>query len=71
MLNGLKTLFDDLSKSTCCFCGDAILDNAAQDISLTFADGSTQHLHAHGDCLRTRLHQDVPYLTPKELQDDA
>ncbi len=71
MLDRLKSLVTDLRSEVCCFCGDVIRGEPHQDIVLPYADGSTQHLIAHGDCLRAKLHSDFSYLTPKELQDDA
>jgi hypothetical protein len=71
MLGKLKSMFGDLSTSVCCFCGHAIAGELQQDVVLPQADGAVQHLAAHGSCLQSRLHPDVPYLTPKELEDDV
>ena len=71
MFEKLKSLIPDLSGGVCCFCGEAIRGERHQDIVLPFPDGSTQHFVAHGSCLRARLHPDVPYLTPAEMQGDV
>jgi len=71
MLGRLKALISDLTTGMCCFCGETIRGEPHQDIVLPYADGSTQHFISHGKCLRARLHPDCPYLTPKEVQDDA
>jgi hypothetical protein len=71
MLGRLKSLTSDMTTGMCCFCGESIRGEPHQDIVLPCSDGSTQHLIAHGNCLLAKLHPDVPYLTPKETQDDA
>jgi len=70
MFDRLKQRVTDLQSGMCCFCGETIRNEQPQDIVLTCSDGSSQHLTAHGECLRAKLHPDVPYLTPKETQDD-
>ena len=69
MFDRLKTIVADLQTGMCCFCGETILNEQPQDIVLPCADGSSQNLIAHGSCLQARLHSDVPYLTPAEMQD--
>lgn len=71
MSGRLGSIVSDLSSGVCCFCGETIRGELPQDIVLPCADSSTQHLLAHGHCLRAKLHSDIPYLTPSEVQDDA
>jgi hypothetical protein len=70
MIGRPGSIVSDLSNGICCFCGETIRGELAQDIELPYHDGSVQHLLAHGECLRSKLHTDIPYLTPQELQDD-
>ena len=70
MVSRIRSLISDLTSATCCFCGESIRGETPQDIVLPYADGSSQHLLAHGRCLSEKLHPDIPYLTPAEMQDD-
>lgn len=51
----------------CCFCGEAILPDAAAPLSLTVtqldaeAEAPAQALAAHGACLAERLAPSVPF----------
>ena len=65
----LKTLVSDLSGVQCCFCGEAVCGEPALEIYLALPGGASQHMCAHGECFRVKLHPSVPFLTPAEHLD--
>lgn len=72
MFGKLKTLTSDLKgEAACCFCSEAIQGEQPQEIVLLLSKGATQNLFAHGNCLREKLHPEVPYLTPAEMGDEG
>jgi hypothetical protein len=46
----------------CCFCGNTIVQRAMDPVvlSLELPDDGLQQLYSHLDCLRERLHPNVP-----------
>ena len=47
----------------CCMCGNTILPNATDPLTLTVTDGDeTQELWCHARCLRRAVHESVPLL---------
>jgi hypothetical protein len=59
----------DPDRFQCCFCGHTILATVREPIEITiaFADRSSQSLWSHVDCLGSRLHSSVPWLSLKDL----
>jgi hypothetical protein len=49
----------------CCSCGETINRTSQEPVecSVCFRDGTTQGLWCHVDCLGSRLHPGVPFLT--------
>nr|CEN54945.1 putative integron gene cassette protein [uncultured bacterium] len=62
----LKTLVSDLSSVQCCFCGEPVRGEPPLEIHLALPGDSSQHMCAHGECFRAKLHPSVPFLTPAE-----
>jgi hypothetical protein len=58
------------SKFQCCFCGEQIKDVTPVAMHLDLGGGQTQSMHAHGTCLKERLHPSVPFIDPAEFDYD-
>ena len=58
-------------KRQCCFCGDAIIKTSQEPlmITMTFADGGSQAMWTHIDCMGVRLHASVVWLSTGDREE--
>jgi hypothetical protein len=55
----------------CCFCGEKIENTELQPIEVLLSgpDGSSQTVWLHVDCLESRLHKSIPWLSLEDREE--
>ncbi len=57
---------EEVFRCCCCFCGDVIEENKVEPLAVSVferAADNGQQLFAHVDCLGSRLHWSIPFLS--------
>jgi hypothetical protein len=65
-MRDIKTKQRSALGTQCCFCGQPIIGEQPLIMHLELPQQASQSLWAHGECMRSKLHPSVPFLTPKE-----